>query len=68
MASKTSYTPTELATELKVDAKRIRAYLRSNFTRPAEAKNTSWSLDANVAKDVREHFAPKTKASDTKES
>lgn len=54
-----TFTPTELATALGVDPKRIRAYLRANFTRPIEAKNTSWMLDAEVAEVVIEHFTAK---------
>jgi hypothetical protein len=56
---KTSYTPSELAAELKVDAKRLRAYLRSTHTRNPEAKNTSWALSEAQARDVREHFKAK---------
>lgn len=59
MASKTekkSYTPTELANELGVDPKRVRAYLRQEFTRDAEAKNTSWNLSDEVAQAVRTRF------------
>lgn len=54
-----TYTPTELAKELDVDAKRVRAYLRTTFPRTAEAKNTSWMLSAEVAEDVRKRFTPK---------
>ncbi len=63
MAEKTM-TPTELGKELDVDPKRIRQYLRSNFARTAEAKNTSWALPVSTVKAVREHFAPKAKDED----
>jgi predicted transcriptional regulator len=59
MASKTekkSYTPTELANELGVDPKRVRAFLRQEFTRDPEAKNTSWNLSDEVAQAVRTRF------------
>jgi predicted transcriptional regulator len=51
-------TPKELAEELGVDAKRIRAFLRQDMTRAAEAKNTSWILSAEQADAVRERFTP----------
>ena len=61
----TTFSPKQLAEELEVDAKRIRAYLRSNFPRVAEAKNTGWMLDSDVADEVREHFiAAKSKKSE----
>ena len=53
------YTPKELAAELEVDAKRIRAFLRSteDTARTLEAKNTSWQLTEAQADLVRERFA-----------
>lgn len=59
-------TPKALAEMLKVDAKRIRAFLRSEFPRKAEAKNTSWTLSPAESKAVIERFTPK--ASPAKES
>jgi hypothetical protein len=50
-------TPKELAAELAVDPKRLRAFLRANFARTAEAKNTSWSIGPDAAKAARTHFA-----------
>jgi hypothetical protein len=60
MATKTETmtTPSALAEKLNVDAKRIRAYLRANHARAIEAKNTSWQIPADVAKDVEAHFTP----------
>jgi len=55
MAAKT-YRPEELANELGISGKIVRSYLRSAFTRKAEAKNTAWVLDAKQAANVREHF------------
>lgn len=52
-------TPKQLANELKCDPKRLRAYLRANFTRPAEQKNTSWTIAPDAIKGARAHFAPK---------
>lgn len=50
-------TPTALAEEIGVSPKSLRGYLRKNFTRPAEAKNTSWIVPDDAADAAREHFA-----------
>jgi len=64
-----TFTPKALAEELGVDAKRIRSYLRNEFSRANEAKNTTWLLDEAAAKAVRERFTPKTESDeDTDES
>ena len=56
--SETKYvTPKELANALSVDPKRLRAFLRANFTRPNEAKNTSWSIGPEAVAAATEHFA-----------
>ncbi len=59
-ATPTYTTPKALATELEVDAKRIRAFLRGTETtaRSAEAKNTSWQIDEATAALVRARFTP----------
>lgn len=57
-------TPKALAEELNVDPKRVRSFLRSEFTRPGEAKNTSWLLDQETADAVRARFTPKSEESD----
>lgn len=54
-ATKT-YTPKELANEIGVDAKVLRAYLRKNHTRPNEAKNTTWIIPASVAATAKKAF------------
>ena len=56
MAARKPITPTALAKELNVDPKRLRAYLRSNHARPAEAKNTSWTITTPVAAKARAYF------------
>jgi DNA-binding CsgD family transcriptional regulator len=64
MATKTkNYTPKDLAEELGVSPKVLRAYLRRNHTRNAEAKNTSWVISEAVAKKARAAFA-KNQATD----
>lgn len=50
--------PGDLADELGVDAKRVRAFLRTEFTRPSEAKNSSWLLTPAQAEAVRARFTP----------
>ncbi len=50
-------TPKALAEELGIDPKRLRSFLRANFTRVAEAKNTSWGITPEAAKAAKEHFA-----------
>jgi hypothetical protein len=50
-------TPKALANELGIDPKRLRSYLRANFTRSNEVKNTSWAITPDAAKAAREHFA-----------
>jgi len=59
-ATPTYTTPKALAEELQVDAKRIRAFLRSDeeTMRSIEAKNTSWQLDEAQADLVRARFTP----------
>lgn len=58
----TTIRPKDLAEELGVDGKVLRSYLRANFARPTEAKNTSWEIDSDTAKAVREHYAAKAAA------
>lgn len=62
-----SFTPSELSELTGVDAKRIRAYLRSNFTRNPEAKNTSWAVSTEVKNDVVDHFSKSKAAASTDE-
>jgi hypothetical protein len=54
-------TPKALAEELGIDPKRLRGWLRtSDFARPIEAKNTTWTLDETIADAARARFAPAT--------
>jgi hypothetical protein len=46
-----------LANECNVNAKTLRAYLRKHHTRANDAKNTTWSIDAKIARACRKHFA-----------
>jgi hypothetical protein len=56
MANAKTYTPKALAAEIGIDPKVLRAYLRKNHTRIAEAKNTSWIIPETVAKAARKAF------------
>lgn len=51
-----TFTPGEIADACGADPKAVRAFLRSNFSRPAEMKGKSWSIDAETAEQVIEHF------------
>jgi len=49
-------TPKQLADELGINPKNLRNYLRKNFTRVAEVKNTAWSITPDAANAARAHF------------
>lgn len=66
MATKTkTFTPKELADALGISPKVLRAWLRKEYPRTAEAKNTSWVITANVAAAAKKAFA-KNKADSAK--
>ena len=48
--------PEQLAKELNVSGKQIRAFLRSEFPRPQEQKRSSWILTKAQADAVRARF------------
>lgn len=50
-------TPKALAEEIGIDAKVLRSFLRKEYTRPQEAKNTSWIVPTDAANAARAHFA-----------
>jgi hypothetical protein len=50
-------TPKQLANEIGCDPKSLRGFLRKNFTRTNEVKNTSWLIEDDAANAAREHFA-----------
>lgn len=62
--SNEALTPKALANELGIDPKRLRGYLRANFARTAEAKNTSWTITKEAADAARAHFAKSEAGSD----
>jgi hypothetical protein len=51
--------PKELAAELNIDPKRLRAYLRKEYARKPEEKNTSWRIPESTANAARKFFTPK---------
>jgi hypothetical protein len=51
-----TYRPEQIAENLGVSGKVVRAYLRKQFPRPEEAKNTSWVLDEKMAAQTLKHF------------
>ena len=51
-----TYRPEDLATELGVSGKVVRAFLRKTFARPAKAKGSTWVLSQAQANAVRKHF------------
>lgn len=59
-----TYSPKELADELGISPKVLRAYLRKEHARTADAKNTSWVIPTSVANDCRKAFA-KNRASES---
>lgn len=56
-----TYTPKQLADELNIDPKKLRAYLRKEYPRTVEEKNTSWTIAESAAAAARKNFA-KTEA------
>lgn len=58
----TKLTPSALAEELGIDPKRLRGYLRKEFPRQPEARNSAWDVSEEAAAAARERFAPKEEA------
>jgi hypothetical protein len=52
-----TYTPKALALEIGCDPKSLRGFLRKNFTRTNEVKNTSWIITNDAANAAKAHFA-----------
>lgn len=59
LANDRTYRPEEIANALGLSGKLVRGYLRSTFTRPVEAKGTTWVLDAEQAQATVDHFIAK---------
>lgn len=51
-----TFRPEAIANDLGVSGKLVRAYLRKTFARPVEAKNTTWVVTNEQAKQTHEHF------------
>jgi predicted site-specific integrase-resolvase len=59
MATKTetkTYNPEQIAESLGISGKQVRAYLRKAYTRPTDAKGTSWVLTREQAQATIKHF------------
>jgi len=50
-------TPSALAEEIGINPKVLRSHLRKAYTRPVEAKNTTWLIPIDVAEEVKDHYA-----------
>lgn len=51
-----TYRPETIATMLGISGKLVRGFLRTNFTRPIEAKGTTWVLTGDQAQTTIDHF------------
>lgn len=64
-ANARTYRPEEIASALGISGKIVRSYLRATYTRPVEAKGTTWVLSSDQAKATLAHFkARQPKADD----
>jgi hypothetical protein len=50
--------PKDLAEELDINPKSLRAFLRREFPRDSKEKNTSWYLTDAQVEAARDHFTP----------
>lgn len=57
----TTTTPKELSERLEVNAKTLRAFLRKEFPRDAEQKNSRWEIPAKAVKAAEAHFSQEDK-------
>ena len=55
-SSATPITADELADQVERSPKAVRAYLRENFPRDKEEKNTRWQIDSKTQKAVVAHY------------
>lgn len=56
LSEETTYRPEDLAARLGLDGRRLRAYLREAFPRPADEHGTEWSVTPDQAAAVLDHF------------
>jgi hypothetical protein len=56
--------PNDVAERLGVDGKAVRNFLRSEFKRPNEKKNTSWHLTPEMVDAIETYFVPKDDGDD----
>jgi hypothetical protein len=67
-ASTKTYRPEQIASALGISGKIVRAYLRKTFPRPANAKGTTWVLDAKQAGSTLKHFKALNPSANANES
>lgn len=48
--------PSDLAAELEISPKALRGFLRREFPRGADQKNTSWALTQEMIDSATDHF------------
>lgn len=60
--------PKDLAEELDISPKSLRAFLRREFPRASEEKNTNWLLSDEMVDKAREHFEPEDDDEETDET
>ena len=58
----TGITPTDLAETLDISPKSLRAWLRTNYPRTADQKNSRWYLPESQVKAATEHYTKPKKA------
>jgi hypothetical protein len=51
--------PEQIANDLGISGKIVRAYLRRTYTRPSDAKGSAWSLSAKQVSETLDHFRAK---------
>ena len=59
--------PKVLAEELNINPKALRAFLRREFPRGNQEKNTSWYLTEEQISKAREYFSDEEEADETEE-
>jgi hypothetical protein len=60
--TKQTFKPEQIADQLKLSGKNVRAYLRKTYPRPADAKGSSWTLTEKQANDTLAYFRARAKA------
>jgi hypothetical protein len=59
-----TYRPETIAAKLGVSGKLVRSFLRATYTRPIEAKGTTWVLTGEQAQATIDHFVARRAKND----